>query len=109
MEANIGHLPTKVSYKEMQGWKVIHVLVSVTDGRTEDRRTQFGSLSLPSTSGLKVWKFEKVWKFIIILTNPFWVSEFITNNYIETYFTIAIQQYIRIALQDVQNNNDKNN
>ena len=41
----IGHLPTKFGYKQMQGWKVIQVFVSVTDGRT-----QFGSLSLPSTS-----------------------------------------------------------
>ena len=45
MEANIGHLPTKFGYKQMQGWKVIQVFVSVTDGRTdggwrtEDRRT----------------------------------------------------------------------
>ena len=45
MEANIGHLPTNFGYKQMQGWKVIQVFVSVTDGRTtEDRRTQFGSL-----------------------------------------------------------------
>ena len=39
MEANIGHLPTKFGYKQMEGWKVIQVFVSVTDGRTEDRRT----------------------------------------------------------------------
>ena len=24
MEANIGHLPTKFGYKQMQGWKVIN-------------------------------------------------------------------------------------
>ena len=32
MEANIGHLPTKFGYKQMQGWKIIQVFVSVTDG-----------------------------------------------------------------------------
>ena len=37
MEANIGHLPTKFGYKQMQGWKVIQVFVSVTDGRTDGR------------------------------------------------------------------------
>ena len=36
MEANIGHLPTKYGYKQMQGWKVIQVFVSVTDGRNLD-------------------------------------------------------------------------
>ena len=36
MEANIGHLPTKFGYKQMQGWKVIQVFVSVTDGRNLD-------------------------------------------------------------------------
>ena len=51
MEANIGHLPTKFGYKQMQCWKVIQVFVSVTDdGRRTDGRTQFVSLSLPSTS-----------------------------------------------------------
>ena len=38
MEANIGHLPTKFGYKQMQGWKVIHVFVSVTDGGQTDGR-----------------------------------------------------------------------
>ena len=52
MEANIGHLPTKFGYKQMQGWKVIQVFVSITDGRTEDRRTRFGSLSLLYLGGL---------------------------------------------------------
>ena len=36
MEASIGHLPTKFGYKQMQGWKVIQVFVSVPDGRMED-------------------------------------------------------------------------
>ena len=47
MKANIGHLPTKFGYKQMQGWKVIQVFVSVTDGRRTDGRTQFGSLVSP--------------------------------------------------------------
>ena len=38
MEANIGHLPTKFGYKQMQGWKVIQVFVSVTDGGQTDGR-----------------------------------------------------------------------
>ena len=37
MEANIGHLPTKFGYKQMQCWKVIQVFVSVTDGQTDGR------------------------------------------------------------------------
>ena len=50
MEANVGHLPIKFGYKQMQGWKVIQIFVSVTDRRTDnqtDGRTQFESLSLP--------------------------------------------------------------
>ena len=35
MEANIGHLSTKFGYKQMQGWKVIQVFVSITDRRTD--------------------------------------------------------------------------
>ena len=54
MEANIRHLPTKFGYKQMQSWKVIQVFCKhqgrTGDGGQTDGRTQFGSLSLPSTS-----------------------------------------------------------
>ena len=54
----------------------------------------------------KVWKFESL-KVYYYTQQPI-LGIGVHYKYIETYFTIAIQQYIRIALQDVQNNNHKN-
>ena len=47
LEANVGHLPTKFGHKQACGCKVIQVFCKRHGRTTEDRRTQFGSLSLP--------------------------------------------------------------
>ena len=53
MEANIGHLPTKFGYKQMQGWKVICKRHGRTDGGQTDGHNldPFVSLHLTTSVG----------------------------------------------------------